>query len=198
MKKPAVLLAAGLLSSSLFASDTRSTGEVDLIITPIGDTSAGVRYTFSPDIQLSLVVDSFDKEDNDRKSYNATTDSQEPVRVEGELTIDVQAAIQYFFSAELYALAELGYYRYSTYEDFDDDSLTDETYLWSGFDGAIGMGLEHPLTDKLSLFSNAKIEIGERKGATEYTLSSTTTPGNENNRSFASTSFSLGLSYNLF
>ena len=185
-----------LASAASMAEGPLIAGQQDLILDFQGDTAIGVLHALDSQKAAYVVLDSFYTSKFRDYNYNGT--SQDLLDTTKTMIIQIQAGMQYYLDDNMFGLAEIGYYRWTRKTDDADPVLSDLGEKESGLNAAIGIGISHDLTEKLSLVVKSKMTIMNWTYTGEtIPPAGATTPLNEEKWGTKSLSYALGLTYNI-
>lgn len=199
MKKVLLMLSGCVLASAAAQADSPiQAGDLDLVVNPVGNTAAGLRYAVSENIAVFGLVDYFYRRNDEVESYNTSTEQYEDYSSISFPELNIKAGAQYFFMDGAYVAGDVGYYGRNDTEDFEAASSDDEETTIKTVFGNIILGFEQPLGERFAVHSEFDLEVGLLDSEyTETDDSGTQTDGSTTDRTYMETSFTFGLSYTL-
>ena len=185
-----------LASVASMAEGPLIAGQQDLILDFQGNPAIGARHALDSQKAVYVVLDDFYTSKFRDYNYNGT--SQDLLDTTKTMIIQIQAGMQYYLDDNMFGLAEIGYYRWTSKFNNADPAFSDVDEKQSGFNAAIGAGLSHDLTEKLSLVVKSKMSLSSLGYSGEIIPpAGATTPLDEQKWGTKALSYSLGLTYNV-
>ncbi|MFG1495513.1 hypothetical protein ABMA57_02690 [Saccharospirillum sp. HFRX-1] len=171
-------------------------GDIDIIISPIGYESAGIRFAHSDDLAFYAKLDEFDLLTDKLDEYSVGDDRYEDYSTVEDPNFGFSLGGQYFINDGVYLAAKAGYYTYRGTEEYENDAVDERTF--SGYHGSAIIGFEESLGERIAIHSEIEFQFGNREiEDVEIDSNGDLTSGTKTSRFYEETFLTLGLSYTL-
>lgn len=185
-------------SEQAFAETPIKAGDIDLIFSPIGYESAGIRYAQSDKLAFYAKLDEFDLLKDTIDEYNVGSDEYEDYSVEEDPNLGFSLGVQYFLSNGLYLATNAGFYTHKHTEEYESASTDDSERTFSGYHGSAIVGFEESLSERFAIHSEIEFQFGSRDiEDVEFDSNGDQTSGEKTSRFYEETFITLGVSYTL-
>lgn len=193
-----ILSSCLLLSTTVQAESPIQSGDLDLMVVPIGITAAGMRYAVNDKVAIYGLLDNFTRIEDKNTSYSTVSEEYEDYSTEIYPEFIFKAGMQYFFVDGAYVSGDVGYYSRNNTEDFESAANDDEETTVSTIYGNASVGFEHPLGERLAIHAAMGLEVGRRSSEyTEIDSNGDQTDGSKTDRTYMNTHINMGFSYTL-
>lgn len=162
MKK--IMLAVGVgcvVAGGAIAESPLTTGQMGVMIAPVNNTAAGLRYAVNEKTAVYGLVRNLGGTKNSNEDYSVATQEYEAGSDSDSSELSIAAGIQYFLLGNMYTAFELGIYRYDGTLEFAGSDAR-EVIEWRGVDSMFSLGYEQPISEMLSAFTSVNYELGSR------------------------------------
>lgn len=188
----------GAFSIHAFAETPIAKGDIDIIVSPIGYESAGIRFAQSDHLAFYAKLDEFDLLTDKLEDYNAGNNTYEDASTEEDPNFGFSLGAQYFISNGVYLATKAGYYTHRNTEDYESAATDDTERTFNGFHGSAIVGFEESLSERFAIHSEIEFQIGNRDiEDIEVDSNGNQTSGTKTSRFYEETFLTLGLSYTL-